>query len=126
MFRSPAPLLQALVAMVIVGAPLAGVFLFPGPIIADLCDADAAATGLRREGMFYSVQSFMDKLTGACAPLLLGLILLLGDSPGQLLGIRLVGPAAGLLVLAGYLALRAFERAEQAAPALEPQALAGR
>ncbi|HET7035112.1 MAG TPA: MFS transporter [Thermomicrobiaceae bacterium] len=122
----PAPLAQALAAMVIVGAPLAGVFLFPGPIIADLCDADAAATGLRREGMFYSVQSFMDKLTGACAPLLLGLILLLGDSPGHLLGIRLVGPAAGLLVLAGYLALRAYEHAERGAPAREPQAALSR
>ena len=101
---------QALIAMVIVGAPLAGVYLFPGPIIADLCDAEARELGLRREGMFFSAQAFMDKLTEAFAPLLLGLLLLLGDRPGDVLGVRLVGPVAGLVVLAGYLALRAHER----------------
>jgi len=102
---------QALVALVIVGAPLAGVYLFPGPIIADLCDLEARERGLRREGMFYSAQAFMDKVTEAFAPLLLGLLLLLGDRPGDTLGIRLVGPVAGLVVLAGYLALRAHEPA---------------
>jgi len=102
---------QALVAMVIVGAPLAGVYLFPGPIIADLCDAEARQLGVRREGMFFSTQAFMDKVTEAFAPLLLGFILLLGDRPDHLLGIRLVGPVAGLLVLAGYVLLRSHEGA---------------
>ncbi|HET9014039.1 MAG TPA: MFS transporter [Thermomicrobiaceae bacterium] len=102
------PTAQALVALVIVGAPLAGVYLFPGPIVADLCDREARERGIRREGMFYSAQAFMDKVTEAFAPLLLGLLLLLGDRPGDTLGIRLVGPAAGLVVLVGYLALRAF------------------
>ncbi len=101
---------QALVAMVLVGAPLAGVYLFPGPIIADLCDIEARQSGLRREGMFFSVQAFIDKLVEACAPLFLGLILLLGDRPGDVLGIRLVGPAAGVLVLAGYALIRAHAR----------------
>ena len=101
---------QALVALVIVGAPLAGVYLFPGPIIADLCDVEAQELGVRREGMFFSAQSFMDKVTEAFAPLLLGLILLLGDSPGDLLGVRLVGPVAGLVVLSGYVLFRASLR----------------
>jgi Na+/melibiose symporter-like transporter len=98
---------QALLALVIVGAPLAGVYLFPGPIIADLCDAEARTLGVRREGMFFSAQSFMDKVTEAFAPLLLGLILLLGNSRDNVLGIRLVGPIAGLVVFAGYLLFRA-------------------
>lgn len=101
---------QALAAMVIVGAPLAGVYLFPGPIIADLCDAEARQLGLRREGMFFSTQAFMDKIVEAFAPLLLGLILLLGDRPDHFLGVRLVGPVAGLLVLTGYVVLRFHER----------------
>lgn len=99
--------LQALAALVLVGAPLAGIYLFPGPIIADLCDVEARALGLRREGVFFSVQAFLDKVTEAFAPLLLGLLLSLGDRPDHFLGIRLVGPVAGLLVLAGYLLLRA-------------------
>ena len=101
---------QALLALVIVGAPLAGVYLFPGPIIADLCDDEARALGVRREGMFFSAQSFMDKVTEAFAPLLLGLILLLGNSRNNLLGIRLVGPIAGLVVFSGYLLFRASYR----------------
>ncbi len=52
---------QALAALVLVGAPLAGVFLFPGPIIAELCDADAARTASRREGVFYGAQAFVEK-----------------------------------------------------------------
>lgn len=98
--------LQALIALVIVGAPLAGVYLFPGPIIANFCDVDALSSGMRREGMFYSTQAFLDQVTEAFAPLLLGLLLLLGDTPRRLIGIRLVGPVAGLLVLIGYLVLR--------------------
>lgn len=101
---------QAFVALVIVGAPLAGVYLFPGPIIADYCDVEARALGVQREGMFFSVQAFLDQVTEAFAPLLLGLLLTLGDRPGQILGIRLVGPAAGLLVFIGYLTLRCFDR----------------
>jgi len=53
----------------------------------------------------------MDKVTEVFAPLLLGFILLLGDRPDHLLGIRLVGPVAGLLVLAGYVLLRSHEGA---------------
>ena len=101
---------QALLALVIVGAPLAGVYLFPGPIIADLCDVEARLLGVRREGMFFSAQSFMDKVTEAFAPLLLGLILLLGNSREHLLGIRLVGPIAGLVVFAGFLLFRSSYR----------------
>ena len=112
---------QALIALVIVGAPLAGVYLFPGPIIADFCDAEARQLGVRREGMFFSAQSFMDKVTEAFAPLLLGLILLLGDSPENLLGVRLVGPVAGLVVLIGYVLFSASLRrpADERASLLE-------
>ena len=60
--------------------------------------------------MFFSAQSFMDKVTEAFAPLLLGLILLLGNSRENVLGIRLVGPIAGLVVFAGYLFFRASYR----------------
>lgn len=95
--------IQALAAMVIVGAPLAGVYLFPGPIIAELCDLESRDHGLRREGMFFSTQAFTDKVVEAFAPLLLGFVLMLGHSPGHVWGIRLVGPVAGLLVFSGYM-----------------------
>ncbi len=99
---------QALVAMVIVGAPLAGVYLFPGPIVAHFCDAERDLTGQQREGMLFSIQAFMDKVVEAFAPLFLGLVLLLGDRPGDTLGVRLVGPVAGLVVFAGFLLVRTW------------------
>lgn len=107
---------EALVILVIVGAPLAGVFLFPGPIIAGLCDADAARTATRREGMFYGAQAFVEKVATSLAPLVLGLLLILGSSASHPLGIRLVGPVAALMVVGGYLIAGRVD----AAPAVEP------
>ncbi len=97
---------QAFVAMVIIGVPLAGVYLFPGPIIAEYCDIELKKLGLRREGMFFSTQAFTDKVVEAFAPLLLGFVLLLGHEPGSAWGVRLVGPVAGLIVLSGYVLFR--------------------
>ena len=94
---------EAMAALVLVGAPLAGVFLFPGPIIAGLCDADAARTATRREGAFYGAQAFVEKLATSLAPLVLGLLLVLGSSAANPLGIRLVGPVAALMAVGGYL-----------------------
>lgn len=94
---------EALAALVLVGAPLAGVFLFPGPIVAGLCDEDATRTASRREGVFYGAQAFVEKLATSLAPLGLGLLLMLGSSAQHPLGIRLVGPAAALMVFGGYL-----------------------
>ena len=115
---------QALVAMVIVGAPLAGVYLFPGPIIAEYCDIELRKLGLRREGMFFSTQAFTDKVVEAFAPLMLGLLLLLGHQPGSTWGVRLVGPVAGLIVLSGYMLFRTQGKIQigtafESAPAVE-------
>ncbi|MGA7673169.1 MAG: MFS transporter [Nitrolancea sp.] len=115
---------QAFVALVIVGAPLAGVYLFPGPIIAEHCDAELNKSGLRREGMFFSTQAFTDKVVEAFAPLVLGFVLLLGHEPGTDWGVRLVGPVAGLLVLSGYVLFRSKGGVEngqgsEIAPALD-------
>ena len=99
---------QAFAALVIVGAPLAGVYLFPGPIIAEFCDAEMTKLGLGREGMFFSMQAFTDKVVEAFAPLLLGFVLLLGHQPGHDWGVRLVGPVAGLVVFCGYMLFRSY------------------
>ncbi len=104
---------QVIVAMAIVGAPVAAVYLFPGPLIADICDHDARQTGERREATFYGGHTFAEKTVGSLAPLLLALVLLLGNSPESTLGVRLVGPVAGLIVFAGYLIFRPFDLPEE-------------
>jgi putative effector of murein hydrolase LrgA (UPF0299 family) len=58
--------------------------------------------------MFYGAQNLVEKLASAVTPLLFALLLLAGDSASDPLGIRLVGPAAGLFVLLGYLSFRGY------------------
>ncbi len=117
---------QALAALLIAGLPTAGVFLFPGIITADIVDHDQSRTDTRREAMFYGTQNLLEKIATAVAPLLFALVLLAGDTAEDPLGIRLVGPVAGALVLLGYLAFRAYALAADVpatgGPAIEGQA----
>jgi GPH family glycoside/pentoside/hexuronide:cation symporter len=103
------PEAQLVVAMVVVGLPIAGNYLFPAPLTADIIDYDALQTGLRREATYYGAQNFVEKTTSALTPLLLGALLLLGQTAEDPLGIRLAGPAAALLVLAAWLVFRRYD-----------------
>ncbi|GIU94693.1 MAG: sugar transporter [Gaiellaceae bacterium] len=100
---------QLVGAMVLAGLPIAGNYLFPAPLIADIIDDDSLRTGLRREATYYGAQNFVEKTTSALAPLVLGILLELGRSADDPLGVRLAGPVAGLLVLAGFLAFRGYD-----------------
>lgn len=94
--------------LAIAGAPLVGVYLFPAALTADIADDDARRTGMRREAMYFGTQNFVEKTTSALAPLLLGGLLTFGRTPDDLLGIRLVPPVAGLLVLGGWIVFRGY------------------
>ena len=94
-------LMQGLILAFVAGMPMAAVFLLPKGLTADIADYDALIRGERREAMFYSTQNFFEKLTYALPPLLLSLVLQLGDSPENPLGIRLAPLLAGALVLLG-------------------------
>jgi GPH family glycoside/pentoside/hexuronide:cation symporter len=100
---------QLVVLMAVVGIPLAGVYLFPATLTADIVDDDSLRTGMRREAIYYGSQNFVEKTAGSLAPLLLAGLLLLGDTADDPLGIRLVGPVAGLVVLLGYLPFRRYD-----------------
>lgn len=103
------PLVQIVAVLLVIGVPLAGVYLFPTALTADIVDDDAVRTGLRREATFYGAQNFVEKLASSLAPLLLGWLLLLGNTAADPLGIRLVGPVAGLAVFLGYLIFRRYD-----------------
>ncbi|HEU5433772.1 MAG TPA: MFS transporter, partial [Thermomicrobiales bacterium] len=102
------PFAQAVVAVAIVCLPMAGAFLFPAALLADVTDHDALQTGLRREGSYFGAQGFAEKTTSALAPLALALLLSLGNTVANPLGLRLAGPAAALLVLLGWTRFRAY------------------
>jgi GPH family glycoside/pentoside/hexuronide:cation symporter len=95
--------------MVLVGLPVAGNYLFPAPLTADIIDYDSSRTGMRREATYYGAQNFVEKTATAIVPLLLFCLLLFGDTEDDPLGIHLVGPVAGAIVLCGYLVFRGYD-----------------
>ncbi len=92
---------QGLVLSFVAGLPMAAVFMLPKGLTADIADYDAMLNGERREAMFYATQNFFEKVTFALPPALLSLILLLGDTTENPLGIRVAPLVAGLLALLG-------------------------
>ncbi len=99
---------QTVLLIFVAGMATAGVFLFPGILTADIIDYDASRTDTRREAMFYGAQNMVEKLAGAMSPLIFALVLLAGDSAEDPLGVRLVGPVAGVLVFLAYLSFRRY------------------
>ena len=101
LFSSDGLLAQGLILSFIAGLPMAAVFMLPKGLTADIADYDAMLTGERREAMFYATQNFFEKITFALPPALLSLILLLGDTTEDPLGIRLAPVVAGILAILG-------------------------
>ncbi len=115
---------QVLLVIMLIGFPLAGVYLFPTALTADIVDDDASRTGHRREATFYGAQNFVEKTAGSLAPLVLTSLLLLGNTANDPLGVRIVGPVAGAVVLIGYLVFRQFDLPDEVVP-IAPLGTAG-
>jgi GPH family glycoside/pentoside/hexuronide:cation symporter len=101
-------LAQAVVMMALVGIPMSAVQAFPNAIMADVIDYDAVRTRMRREAIYYGTQAFVEKTVTSLAPAIATGLLVLGSTSDDPLGIRLAGPVAGLLVLAGFLSFRGY------------------
>lgn len=110
------PLVQAFFFMALVGFPMAAVFTFPNAIQADIIDYDEARTGLRREAVYYATQAALEKIAVSLFPILLAGLLLLGSSSENPLGIRLVGPVAGLASFIGFLTFRGYRLPDSVTP----------
>jgi GPH family glycoside/pentoside/hexuronide:cation symporter len=90
---------------------MAGVFVLPNALLADVVDYDELLTGRRREAMYFGVQGTVQRIGLSLAAVTVGgSLALLGDSADDPWGVRIVGPLAGLVVLGGYLVFRAGYR----------------
>ena len=97
------PFVAALLYVALLGVPMSVVFVLPNPMIADIVDEDEARTGQRRAGVYFGVEETIGKGGSALAAALFAILLgTFGFSGGAALGLRLVGPAAGAIVLAGF------------------------
>jgi GPH family glycoside/pentoside/hexuronide:cation symporter len=103
--------------MVIAGPALAGIYLFPDALTSDVIDDEERRLAMRREAMYFGSANFVSQLVTSLVPLMLGLLLLLGDSSRHQLGLRLAGPVGGVLVLLGYLVFRSYDLPDEVAAA---------
>lgn len=109
-----APMAQGYAVIVLAAVPLAGLLILPNVLLADIAEADGVASGEKREAMFYAVQGLALNGATAFSSVLLGLLLSLGYSPGQALGLRLIPVVAGACTLAALLVFRSFPGAAAA------------
>jgi GPH family glycoside/pentoside/hexuronide:cation symporter len=101
-------LVQGLLFAAAMGLPMAAVFTFPNAITADIIDYDELRTGHRREAIYYGTQATLEKIASALFPLILAVLLMVGSTADNPLGIRLVGPVAGFSAFVGFLAFRGY------------------
>lgn len=95
---------QTIALALLIGLFLSGQFVFPNAILADVIDFDETKTGFRREAIYYGMQNSLQKLSFAIASVIFGTTLAtFGSTVENPLGIRLIGPIAGLVTLLGFL-----------------------
>ena len=99
-----APIIQAIIFFALFAIPIAGLYVFPNAIVADITDYDELKTKKRREGMYYAGFGFVEKAGWATAAFLVAAVLpTFGFTAENPLGIRLVGPLVGLLAFIGFI-----------------------
>ena len=115
----PFPLIvQGLVWFILISMAMSGMTMLPQAFAAEITDYDEMLTGQRREGAYYSAWSLLGQVIAGIAAAILPLLFLLGRSQADVhgpLGVRLIGPIGGGLMLAAFLIflrypLRAWSR----------------
>ena len=115
---------QLLVVAALVGGPIGANFLFPVPLTADVIDDDSATTRQRREATYLGASSFVQRTALAVAPLVVVLLRFLGDTRANALGVRLVGPLAGVILVAAYLIFRSYDLPDEVQDRVMPESAA--
>ncbi len=86
------------------GFSVATLFVLPRAILADVIDEDEASTGRRREAMYTGMSGVVEKMGEALATGVVGVLFqTLGNSAARPGGLRFVGLAASLVLMAGLL-----------------------
>lgn len=103
------PKVFGLLVMGLAGFPIAGLFIIPNAMVADLSDFRLPGGEKPGEAIYYGVQGVIQNLMIGLVALLSGLLYdVLGNSPGHNLGVRLTGPIGAAFALFGFLAFLLF------------------
>jgi GPH family glycoside/pentoside/hexuronide:cation symporter len=91
------------VIFALMGIPISAFFIIPNSILGEIIDYDEKHTRLRREAIYFSTQSLINKTGLAISSILMGFLLSLGFTVDNPFGIRLLGPTAAVFVLVGLI-----------------------
>jgi GPH family glycoside/pentoside/hexuronide:cation symporter len=93
---------QSRVAVWLSGFGFAALFVFPGAMMADVIDDDAARSGQQRAAIYYGMFKTLEKMAQGGAAVLVGLLIqIFGGTEDHSLGLQLVLPVAGACAFAG-------------------------
>ncbi|OUM97720.1 MAG: hypothetical protein BAA04_08375 [Firmicutes bacterium ZCTH02-B6] len=110
--RWPVPLgtfAQGLVVFAVAGLGVAGLFVLPNAMVAEVADYDERLHGMRREAMFFGVQGFLVKTAmGLSSFGTTWLLETCGYTGERAEGLVLIGPLAAAFVLAGMAVLAGY------------------
>ncbi|WP_313891046.1 MFS transporter [Psychrobacillus sp.] len=100
---------QLIPVIVLISIPSAITGVLPNAIIADCAAHDAYTTGENREAMYFGIRSFLNKVGGTLAVILLPSILAIGKSTENDVGIRISAIVAALVVVASLIAFLKYD-----------------
>ncbi len=120
----PVPLAVQGVAWVTLEAmTTSGLVVLVEAFAAEVTDYDAALTGQRREGAYYSAWELLVQIVNGAAMAILPLLLLLGRSRSDVygpLGVRMTGPVGGFLLFVAFLIFLRYPLRKQLSPNVNP------
>lgn len=96
-------LAQGIIYVALAGVPFAALHVFPNALMADVIDYDETRTGQRREAIYYGMLETLKKIAFALSTAVFSLVLNLGCSVDNPIGIRLLGPIAAFSALVGFI-----------------------
>ncbi|HEY8496600.1 MAG TPA: MFS transporter [Limnochordales bacterium] len=100
---------QGLIVFAVAGVGVAGLFVLPNAMVAEIADYDERLHGMRREAMFFGVQGFLVKTAmGLSSYGTTWLLETFGYTGERALGLVFLGPLAALFVLAGIAVLSGY------------------
>lgn len=103
--RSPVWLpssLRGSIVAALAGVPLAGLFVLPNALVADIAGYGYSLTGVRQEALYFGIQGLVLKGTVGLSALVLGVLLeRFGYAMDAFGGVLMIGPVAALSIAIG-------------------------
>lgn len=78
---------------------LSGFFSLPNAMLSDIVDADAQENGVRRGAIFFGIRGVLVQISQGLGVLMAGIVLMLGKTASQPMGVQLVFGIAGCFAL---------------------------